>query len=97
MNQVNATQVDMQVIADKLAVDAGLVASVEYPGYIAIPSADQASLTWCFGTANDTWMGDLMNDNGSHVFESIDTGVPSTETDAGVIAFAIAKALLGHG
>lgn len=85
----------LKTIAEKLDVDAGLVVRIEYPGYLAIPHATQAGLTWAFGTANGTWQGDLTLENtGTYHGETLETGINASETDAGVIALAIARVLL---
>lgn len=81
-------------IAEHLDIDGGLFATVEHPGYIAIPHAADDGTVWAFGTVNKKWDGQLMTADGSEVLRVIDVHVPVTETNPGRIALAIARALL---
>lgn len=74
----------------------GLDASVEHPGCVVVQHADGSGRAYWFGVANPpAWMGDLMTaDGGALADPSITLDVPTTSTDAGRIASAIAAALL---
>ncbi len=80
----------LEAVAQRLNREA-LHATVEYPGFIAIPIED--GRTWCFGTANENWGGDLMTADGSKVITAVDCGVPSTTEDVETVALAILSAL----
>lgn len=83
----------LREVVEKLRVDAGLEASLEYPGCVVIPHADPERGAWWFGTANETWGGDLMTPDGC-VDVTIPLTVPSASQEAGAIAREIAGALL---
>lgn len=57
-----------------------------HPGYIAI--AHDSGTRYATGTANDTWTIDRLTAEGDTI-RSCDTGVPTSETDAPLIAAAI--------
>jgi hypothetical protein len=65
-----------------------ITATVEYPGYLAVPAGD--GLTWNLGTANPTWGGELIDVDGGQL-HATDFGVPSTSTNAELIANKISK------
>jgi hypothetical protein len=49
---------------------------------------------WIFGMANETWGGDLLDEDGNAIGQHITTDVPSDSTDVNQIADAIIKGLL---
>lgn len=77
-----------QDIIARLASAHGLTATFEYPGCIAV---QHAGGSWWFGTANDTWQGDLLVDG--QVLDTRATDVTIYSGDPGKIAQGIAKAL----
>lgn len=69
----------------------------EYPGCVVIPHPGGEGRSWWFGTANETWTGDLMTEAGS-VIDSVHTELDSVqETDALAIAAVIAGKVLARG
>jgi hypothetical protein len=79
-------------VAWRLRERSGLVASIEYPGFVAVIGPGEC--WWSFGTANPpTWGGDCSF--GGEVIASITLDVPVDCTDADTVAAAIARALVG--
>lgn len=85
----------LQQVADYLTAHK-LTVSIEYPGFLSVWAEDLVSHpdhVWAFGTANDTWMGDLQDGNGEYLGQTLDTGILSTETEPIRIAAAIIRVL----
>lgn len=76
-------------VVDALAA-VGLVATVEYPGWICVRTSDGE---WNFGTANGVWDGDLMTGDGTEHLRSVRFDIDPASTDAAMIAFAIYQAV----
>lgn len=86
----------LQRVVDHLTDDAGLAASLEHPGFIAIPHADGSGTQWAFGNVNDTWQGELRSADGGEVLEVLDTYVRRDCDRPDVVAVEIARRLLGE-
>jgi predicted secreted hydrolase len=74
----------------------GLTVSIEYPGCVVVWAEDLVShpdRCWWFGTANETWQGDLCGHGGEYLDQTLRTDVPSDSTDAERIARAIREVL----
>jgi hypothetical protein len=79
----------MTDVLDKVVVELkrlDIAASVEYPGFIAVPANKVAS--WHFGTANATWGGELVTERGT-ILDTTDFGLSRDTDDAELIANTI--------
>lgn len=47
----------------------GVEATLEYPGFIAVPTAD--GRVWNIGTANGSWGADLTSADGGDVYKAV--------------------------
>ena len=82
-------QTDHETILAAL-LGAGLRATWEYPGALCLNNDDGTS--WWFGTANPTWYGDLMAEDGA-CLRSINLRIPSDSDDVAAIVLAIGAAI----
>lgn len=69
----------------------GLPASLEYPGFVRVTKND---IDYHFGVANGPWGGDVVTDQGELAMLCLPRVIPSTETDAVLIASTIEDAIL---
>lgn len=84
----------LQDVAQRLQA-IGILARVEYPGFVAISFRDGKTREgdFAFGTANGRWGGDFVTYSGETVWADT-LAVSPSETDATRIAIAIVTALL---
>ena len=82
-------QLDHETVLAAL-IGAGLRATWEYPGAVAIDNGNGTA--WWFGTANPTWFGDLMAEDG-HCLRSINLRIPRDSDDVAAIVLAIGAAI----
>jgi hypothetical protein len=63
-----------QAICDRLR-ELGVACDWEYPGFVSVPLSNGYS--WNFGDSNETWTGDLVDQDGSAIDHWL-TEIPST-------------------
>lgn len=90
-----ATQFDhrvrMHAIANALAERGVHATYEETPGFLAV--TDEDGRAWNFGTANPTWGGECVADDGHTLFPAPDSDIPADSTDVRAIGDYIIRAI----